>query len=122
MMHICSQCKPQSRHNTFPLMYATVKHAWRKQTSLKFPALTPFENTLQRTKHSWKIQASTVMSSAGATNQTTAVEATLNWQSENAVAQNNVLKTILAQQDSFTKTQEELVSRMQGLENIIYEV
>ncbi|KAI3742161.1 hypothetical protein L1987_59841 [Smallanthus sonchifolius] len=61
------------------------------------------------------------MGSAGATNQATAAEATLKWQSENAVAQNNILKTILAQQDTFTKTQEELVYRMQCLESIIYE-
>ncbi|KAI3797491.1 hypothetical protein L1987_32748 [Smallanthus sonchifolius] len=45
---------------------------------------------------------------SGATNQTTAAKATSSWQSENAVAQNNVLKTILAQQDNFTKTQKSL--------------
>ncbi|KAI3821548.1 hypothetical protein L1987_09116 [Smallanthus sonchifolius] len=64
----------------------------------EFPALTTFENPQQKTKHSWKIQSSNVVGPTGSPNQITAVEATLNWQNENDVDQNNVLKTILAQQ------------------------
>ncbi|KAI3808004.1 hypothetical protein L1987_23944 [Smallanthus sonchifolius] len=88
----------------------------------EFPALTTFENPQQKTKHSWKIQNSNVMGPTGSPNQITAAEATLNWQSENIVAQNNVLKTILAQQSRFNMTQEALVDRVQSLENFIYEV
>ncbi|KAI3795686.1 hypothetical protein L1987_38343 [Smallanthus sonchifolius] len=65
----------------------------------EFPALTTFENPQQKTKHNWKIRSYNVVGHIGSPNQTTAAEATLNWQSENDVAKNNILKTILAQQN-----------------------
>ncbi|KAI3797712.1 hypothetical protein L1987_32975 [Smallanthus sonchifolius] len=88
----------------------------------KFPDLTTFENPQQKTKHSWKIQSSNAVGPTGSPNQITSTETTLNWKNENAVAQNNVLKTILAQQSRFNQTQEALVDRVHSLENIIYEV
>ncbi|GJR48872.1 hypothetical protein Tco_1316975 [Tanacetum coccineum] len=45
-------------------------------------------------------------------------EATLNWQSENAVAQNKVLVKILSQQGMITNSQEYLSSRVRSLESI----
>ncbi|KAI3742415.1 hypothetical protein L1987_60096 [Smallanthus sonchifolius] len=50
----------------------------------EFLALTTFENPLQKTKHSWKIQSSNVVGPSASPNQITAAEATLNWQSENS--------------------------------------
>nr|GEU46858.1 hypothetical protein [Tanacetum cinerariifolium] len=49
-------------------------------------------------------------------------EATLNWQSENAVAQNKVLVKILSQQSMITNSQEYLSSRVRSLESIINEL
>ncbi|KAI3797297.1 hypothetical protein L1987_32553 [Smallanthus sonchifolius] len=88
----------------------------------EFPALTTFKNPQQKTKHSWKIQSSNVVGLTGSPNQITAAEATLNRQSENVVAQNNVLKTILAQKSRFNQTQKALFDKVHSLENIIYEV
>ncbi|KAI3795687.1 hypothetical protein L1987_38344 [Smallanthus sonchifolius] len=78
----------------------------------EFPALTMFENPQQKTKHSWKIQSSNVVGPTGSPNQITAAEVTLNWQSENTVSQNNVLKTILAQKNSDTQEYEALAAVM----------
>ncbi|GJW66777.1 hypothetical protein Tco_0121201 [Tanacetum coccineum] len=49
-------------------------------------------------------------------------EATLNWQSENVVAQNKVLVKILSQQGVITNSQEYLSSRVRSLESIINEL
>nr|GEZ91791.1 putative zinc finger, CCHC-type [Tanacetum cinerariifolium] len=49
-------------------------------------------------------------------------EATLNWQSENDVAQNKVLVKILSQQSMITNSQEYLSSRVRSLESIINEL
>ncbi|KAI3797718.1 hypothetical protein L1987_32981 [Smallanthus sonchifolius] len=88
----------------------------------EFPTLTTFKNPQQKTNHSWKIQSSNVVGPTGSPNQITAGEATLNWQSEKDVAQNNILKTILAQQSRFNQAQEAFVDIVHSLENIIYEV
>ncbi|KAL8209146.1 hypothetical protein R6Q57_008558 [Mikania cordata] len=53
---------------------------------------------------------------------TTAAEATLNWQSENAVAQNQVLKAILIQQKNLSKNPEAIAGRLHTVENIINDV
>ncbi|GKA23676.1 reverse transcriptase domain-containing protein [Tanacetum coccineum] len=49
-------------------------------------------------------------------------EATLNWQSENAIAQNKFLVKILSQQGMITNSQEYLSSRVRSLESIINEL
>ncbi|KAL8228549.1 hypothetical protein R6Q57_016133 [Mikania cordata] len=53
---------------------------------------------------------------------TNATEATLNWQSENEVAQNQALKTILIPQKNLSKNQEALAGRVYTVENIINDV
>ncbi|KAL8199326.1 hypothetical protein R6Q57_012894 [Mikania cordata] len=53
---------------------------------------------------------------------TTAAEATLNWQSENVVAQNQSLKAILIQQKNLSKNQEALAGRVHTVESIINDV
>nr|GEW78745.1 hypothetical protein [Tanacetum cinerariifolium] len=52
-----------------------------------------------RTKHDWKIKNPTTIGPTGYANTISPAEATLNWQSENAVAQNKVLGKILSQQN-----------------------
>uniref|UniRef100_A0A251U066 Uncharacterized protein n=1 Tax=Helianthus annuus TaxID=4232 RepID=A0A251U066_HELAN len=89
---------------------------------VEFPPLTSFEDTQQKTKHSWKIKNPTTVGATGVPESITAAEATLNWQSENAVAQNKALSAILAHQNNITKAHENLTSRVQELEGIIYEV
>ncbi|MFS7950984.1 hypothetical protein Hanom_Chr07g00589661 [Helianthus anomalus] len=89
---------------------------------VEFPLLTSFENTQQKTKHSWKIKNPTIVGATSVPESVTAAKATLNWQSENVVAQNRALNTILAQQNNITKAHEDLTSRVQELESIIYEI
>jgi hypothetical protein len=52
----------------------------------------------------------------GVPNSVSHAEATLNWQSENVVAQNKVLTQILAQQTKLVKTQETFSSQVKSLE------
>ncbi|GKE13877.1 hypothetical protein Tco_1421454 [Tanacetum coccineum] len=61
-------------------------------------------------------------SRTGQANIISSAEATLNWQSENAVGQNKVLVKILSQQGMITNSQEYLSSRVRSLENIINEL
>ncbi|GJR07944.1 hypothetical protein Tco_0790596 [Tanacetum coccineum] len=51
-----------------------------------FPALTAFEHLDSRTKHNWKIKNPTTIGPTGHASTISPAEATLNWQSENAVA------------------------------------
>ncbi|KAL8226705.1 hypothetical protein R6Q57_016537 [Mikania cordata] len=89
---------------------------------IEFQPLTPFENTQQKAKHNWKIQSSTIIGPNGASSSTTAAEATLNWQSENVVAQNQALKAILIQQKNLSKNQETLAGRVHTIESTINDV
>ncbi|KAJ9547112.1 hypothetical protein OSB04_019655 [Centaurea solstitialis] len=72
----------------------------------EFPPLSPFEITQQRPKHDWKIKTPTTIGPIG---QPTQIE-------------NKVLKKTLTQQSKSFKTQETLVSKVQTLEVIIYEI
>ncbi|KAK1434296.1 hypothetical protein QVD17_00033 [Tagetes erecta] len=65
----------------------------------EFPPLFTFENVQQKARHSWKIENPTTIGANGVQHQVTPAEATLNWQSENAVAQNNALRSIIAKQE-----------------------
>ncbi|KAL8233836.1 hypothetical protein R6Q59_019936 [Mikania micrantha] len=89
---------------------------------IEFPPLTPFEITQQKAKHNWKIESSTIIGPNGASSSTNAAEATLNWQSENAVAQNQALKAILIQKKNLSKNQEALTGRVHTVESIINDV
>ncbi|GJX59957.1 hypothetical protein Tco_0291347 [Tanacetum coccineum] len=72
--------------------------SYSQEYEQEFPALTAFEHLDSRTKHDWKIKNPTTIGPTGHANTISPAEATLNWQSENAVAQNKVLVKILSQQ------------------------
>ncbi|GKB58812.1 hypothetical protein Tco_0914998 [Tanacetum coccineum] len=69
-----------------------------------------------------KIKNPTTIGPTGHANTISPAEATLNWQSENAVAQNKVLVKILPQQGMIINSQEYLSSRVRSLESIINEL
>jgi len=90
--------------------------------NVEFPPLTTFENNQQKTKHSWKIYNPNVVGPNGIPSTITEAEETLNWQSENTVAQNNALKDLMSKQITITKTQEALLNKVHGIEGVIHEV
>ncbi|GJV11255.1 hypothetical protein Tco_1352796 [Tanacetum coccineum] len=96
--------------------------SYSQEYEQEFPALTAFEHLDSRTKHDWKIKNPTTIGPTGHANTISPAEATLNWQSENAVAQNKVLVKILSQQGMITNSQEYLSSRVRSLESIINEL
>ncbi|GJX37233.1 hypothetical protein Tco_0250536 [Tanacetum coccineum] len=96
--------------------------SYSQEYEKEFPALTAFEHLDSRTKHDWKIKNPTTIGPTGHANTISPAEATLNWQSENAVAQNKVLVKILSQQSMITNSQEYLSSRVRSLESIINEL
>ncbi|GKE05919.1 hypothetical protein Tco_1397937 [Tanacetum coccineum] len=57
-----------------------------------------YEHLDSRTKHDWKIKNPTTIGLTRQANTISSAKATLNWQSENTVAQNKVLMKILSQQ------------------------
>ena len=63
-----------------------------------FPPLESFDHPQTNTKHVWKIKNHVGTNSDGTKKQVSSVEAALNWQAENAVAQNKVLSKILDNQ------------------------
>ncbi|GJS92676.1 putative zinc finger, CCHC-type containing protein [Tanacetum coccineum] len=77
----------------------------------EFPALTTFKHLDSRTKQDWKIKNPTTIGPTRQANTISPAKATLNWQSENAVAQNKVLVKILSQQDVVIKR---FLTRLQG--------
>ncbi|GJS98904.1 hypothetical protein Tco_0820074 [Tanacetum coccineum] len=96
--------------------------SYSQEYEQEFPALTAFEHLDSRTKHDWKIKNPTTIGPTRHANTISPAEATLNWQSENAVAQNKVLVKILSQQGMITNSQEYLSSRVRSLESIINEL
>ncbi|GJS28656.1 putative zinc finger, CCHC-type containing protein [Tanacetum coccineum] len=96
--------------------------SYSQEYEQEFPALTAFEHLDSRTKHDWKIKNPTTIGPTGQANTISPAEATLNWQSENVVAQNKVLVKILSQQGMITNSQEYLSSRVRSLESIINEL
>ena len=59
--------------------------------SQNFPPLESFDHPQTNTKHVWKIKNPVGNNSDGTKKKVSSVEAALNWQAENAVAQNKVL-------------------------------
>nr|GFB15703.1 putative zinc finger, CCHC-type [Tanacetum cinerariifolium] len=96
--------------------------SYSQEYEQEFLALTAFEHLDIRTKHDWKKKNPTTIGPTGHANTISPAEATLNWQSENAVAQNKVLVKILSQQSMITNSQEYLSSRVRSLESIINEL
>ena len=66
--------------------------------SQKFPPLENFDHHQTNTKHVWKIKNPVGTNLDGTKKQVSSAEAALNWQAENAVAQNKVLLKILDNQ------------------------
>ncbi|KAK1383244.1 hypothetical protein POM88_020979 [Heracleum sosnowskyi] len=63
----------------------------------------PPEFEKDKASHIWKIKSPTTKNPDGSSKQTPPAEATLNWQSENVVAQNRVLKQIMVTQQTIAK-------------------
>lgn len=89
-------CKPIS----FPLNTPSPIECFMFQTGTsqyqeQFPHLEDFEHPQQRVRHQWKIKTPSVKNADGTNRQVSPTEATLNWQAENAVAQNQVMRKIL---------------------------
>ena len=59
--------------------------------SQNFPPLESFDHPQTNIKHVWKIKNSIGTNSDGTKKQVSSADATLNWQTENAVVQNKVL-------------------------------
>ena len=59
--------------------------------SQNFPPLENFDHPQTNTKHVWKIKNPVGTNSDGTKKQVSSTEAALNWQAENAIAQNKVL-------------------------------
>ncbi|GAA0141820.1 hypothetical protein LIER_42678 [Lithospermum erythrorhizon] len=83
-----------------PKLLDHVMHEINKfqHVSLDFPS-NDFEK--DDVKHSWKVKNFLVRNSDGTIKQSTPAEATLNWQSENELAQNKLLKQIASNQEKF---------------------
>ena len=71
--------------------------------SQNFPPLENFDHLQTNTKHVWKIKNPVGTNSDGTKKQVSSAEAALNWQAENAVAQNKVLSKILDNQQRMAK-------------------
>ena len=71
--------------------------------SQNFPPLESFDHPQTNTKHVWKIKNLVGNNPDGTKKQVSSVEAALNWQAENAVAQNRVLSKILDNQQKMAE-------------------
>ena len=63
--------------------------------SQNFPPLEIFDHSQTKIKHVWKIKNHVGTNPDGTKKQVSSAEVTLNWQAENAMAQNQVLSKIL---------------------------
>ncbi|KAM7480902.1 hypothetical protein LguiB_005485 [Lonicera macranthoides] len=77
-----------------------------------FPPPKDFDNLSTQTSHKWKIPNPTSIGSDGQVKKLTAAEAALNWQAENALAQNKVL-TQIAQQTKQINSRVSSISTME---------
>ncbi|KAL4653421.1 hypothetical protein ACB092_01G301900 [Castanea dentata] len=68
-----------------------------------FPPLESFDHPQTNVKHVWKIKNPAGTNPDGSKKQVSSAEAVLNWQAENAVAQNQVLSKILDNQQKLTE-------------------
>ena len=71
--------------------------------SQNFPPLESFDHPQTNTKHIWKIKNPVGTNPDGTKKQVSFAEAALNWQAENAVAQNKVLSKILDNQQKMAE-------------------
>ena len=71
--------------------------------SQNFPPLESFDHPQTNTKHVWKIKNPVRTSPDGTKRKVSSAKATLNWQAENAVAQNQVLSKILDNQQKMVE-------------------
>ncbi|GKE13422.1 hypothetical protein Tco_1416973, partial [Tanacetum coccineum] len=90
--------RPIDLHKSIEIENKVPSCSYSQEYEQEFSALTAFEHLDSHTKHDWKIKNPTTIGPTGHANTISPAEATLNWQSENAVAQNKVLVKILSQQ------------------------
>ena len=84
--------------------------------SHNFPPLENFEHPQTNTKHIWKIKNPVGTNPDGTKRQDSSVEAALNWQAENAMAQNQVLSKIF---DNQQKTDEVVAQTFSSSNSLI---
>lgn len=84
-----------------------------------FPAVEEFELPQQNTKHSWKIKTPAGKNSDGTPKRISPAEASLNWQVENAVKQNQILTKILENQ---TKLETSVTKQLTALDALIQDL
>ncbi|KAK1382554.1 hypothetical protein POM88_020289 [Heracleum sosnowskyi] len=74
-----------------------------KKKSMQQKLKERYEKGDPESPHVWKIKSPTTKNPDGSSKQITPAEATLNWQSENAVAQNRALNPIMVNQQTMAK-------------------
>lgn len=84
-----------------------------------FPTLEEFELPQQNTKHSWKIKTPARKNPDGTSKRIFPAEASLNWQAENAVKQNQILTKILENQ---TSLQTAVTKQLNSLDSLIQDL
>ena len=82
-----------------------------------FPPLENFEHPQANTKHVWKIKTPVGTNSDGTQKQVSSVEATLNWQAENDVAQNQALLKIVDNQQKLAEVVTQTFSSSESFTN-----
>ena len=83
--------------------------------SQNFPPLESFDHPQTNTKHIWKIKNPVGTNQDGTKKQVSSAEAALNWQAENAVAQNKVLSKILDNQQKMAEVVTHTFSALNAL-------
>lgn len=78
-----------------------------------------FEHPQHRVWHQWKIKTPSVKNANGTSRNVSPAKAALNWQAENAVAQNQTMKKILKGQEEMSQ---KVDRRLATTENLIVEV
>lgn len=82
----------------------------------EFPPMEDFELPHQNTRHAWKIKTPAGKNQDGSPKRVSPAEATLNWQSENAIKQNAMLSKLL---DGQTRLQQSVHTQMHSLTDLI---
>ncbi|KAL4628338.1 hypothetical protein ACB092_05G230500 [Castanea dentata] len=98
----CQPKPPSQTHTQKPLPCYMFDHA-SPSYSQNFPPLESFDHPQANVKHVWKIKNPIGTTPDGSKKQVSSAEAALNWQAENAVAQNQVLSKILDNQQKLTE-------------------
>ncbi|KAJ0096051.1 hypothetical protein Patl1_15627 [Pistacia atlantica] len=123
----CPRC-PSLRPKTISTMSLQLLHVQCIQAALvqpllqapspeDFPPLTPFT---ENASHTWKIKNPTTVDPTGAPSKLSPSESVLNWQSQNAVAQNSCLQRIESQLSTRLQSQEDNLAKLRAHINSLH--